>query len=165
MISNETQRGAAIVGGSAAVYASKGLKVAQRLSLRLPVRVRGPGVIVVFIHKYLTNTLLKAIKNIRVGSLVGRMCTNPLSVKILSGISVMGIVKVCSKNPAKDFCAEDLDARPVVVYSGKWLVEPSSTGNRSTSRLISLGNTGRFYGVFVVQRQMNRARGARVLER
>jgi hypothetical protein len=74
------------------------------------------------------------------------MCTNPRSVKILSGISVMGILKVCSKNPAKDFCSEDLDVRPVVVYSGKWLVEPSSTNNRATSFFISLGDTRRCYG-------------------
>jgi hypothetical protein len=70
-----------------------------------------------------------------------------------------------NKNPAKDFCSEDLDVRPAVVYSGKWLVGHSSTGNRATGFFISLGKTGRCYGVFVVQRQMNRARGARVLER
>jgi hypothetical protein len=75
-----------------------------------------------------------------------------------------------SKNPAKDFCYFTVDrlvrcssrSRSV---SGKWLVGPSRTSSRATSFFISLGKTRRCYGVFVVQRQMNRARGARVLER
>jgi hypothetical protein len=41
-----------------------------------------------------------------------------------------------------------MSVRPSVrLYSGKWLVEPSSTRNRAISFFISLSDTGRCYGV------------------
>jgi hypothetical protein len=71
------------------------------------------------------------------------------------------------KNPANNFCYGDLNGVCVFVYksshSGKWLVGPSSTSNRATSFFISLGDTGRCYGVSLRRADASDQRRARCL--
>jgi hypothetical protein len=68
-------------------------------------------------------------------------------------------------NPAKYFCCGDRFVRvsvcPCVRPSGKWLVGPSSTSNRSTSFFISLRDTGRCFGVSLCRADESGQRRAR----
>jgi hypothetical protein len=55
----------------------------------------------------------------------------------------------------------DLSVRPCVRVSGKWSVGPSSTRNRATCFFISLGDTGRCYGVSLCRADASDQRRAR----
>jgi hypothetical protein len=71
-----------------------------------------------------------------------------------------------NKNPAKNLCSEDrfvcgVPVRPSVRPSGKWLVGPNSASNRATSSFISLGDTGRCYGVLLCRADASDQRRAR----
>ena len=58
-----------------------------------------------------------------------------------------------NSDPVKDVCYVDrfgcVMCDSCCLCSGKWLVGPSSTSNRATSFLISLGHTWRCYGVMM----------------
>jgi hypothetical protein len=70
-----------------------------------------------------------------------------------------------NNNPAKDFCYGDrfvcLCDFCTVQNGVKWLVGPSSTSNRAASFFISVGHTGRCYGVLLSRADASDQRRAR----